>query len=160
MPEIDIKCTNRCYASFSPDEKKIVVASWDGYAKVAEWNEKKHVFEEVATLMIPDEYPSEVSTAVFSPPTKRYPEGGRFILTSSWDNTARVWDACSYELVSTIHSRSGFEVWGVDLTETSGLSKNAMEILQEYGAKVDSALLKSDDCLKERSKRLRMEHNR
>jgi len=160
VPEIDIKCTNRCYASFSPDEKKIVVASWDGYAKVAEWNEKKHVFEEVATLMIPDECPGEVSTAVFSPPTKRCPEGGRFILTSSWDNTARVWDACSYELVSTIHSRSGFEVWGVDLTETSGLSKNAMEILQEYGAKVNSALLKSADRPKERSKRLRMEHNR
>ena len=134
----------RFSASFSPDEKKIVVASWKGNAQVWKWNENKETYEKAGCL---EGHSGRVSTAVFSPATADYNEG-KFILTSSWDNTAIIWDAQTYDPIHTIHSLPGLEVWGVDLTQIydkNDLDKETWGYLNEYGAIVDPSCLNDKD---------------
>lgn len=123
--------TGRSYASFCSNGRKIVVASWDGYAKVFEWNDNNKAYEPAAGGYL-DNHNANVSTAVFSP------KKGEYILISSWDNTAKIWDSTNYNLVDTISYYPGLEIWGIDLTKLRNpedLSENARLILDRYGAK-------------------------
>ncbi|MBA2592259.1 MAG: hypothetical protein H0U97_08375 [Gammaproteobacteria bacterium] len=66
-------------ASFSPDGKRVVTASWDKTARVWDADTGKPVGE-------PMTHGNMVVSASFSPDGKR-------VVTASWDKTARVWDA-------------------------------------------------------------------
>ena len=108
------------------------------------WNENKEIYEKAGCL---EGHSGRVSTAVFSPATSDYNEG-KFILTSSWDNTAIIWDAQTYDPIHTIHSLPGLEVWGVDLTQIydkNDLDKETWGYLNEYGAIVDPSCLNDKD---------------
>ena len=142
---------NRSYASFSPDERKVVIASWDGYALVFEWNKKKNKYEMAKDGYL-NKHTSCISTAVFSPDKE-----GRFILTCSWDNTAIIWDSKTYKPLHTLHSKPGLEIWGIDLTnlyDINSLDKETWRILDEYGSLVDPNLLLDDNITVNPSKKL------
>ena len=66
-------------AAFSPDESRIVTASYDKTARV--WDAKSG-----AALLTLQGHDNRVTSAAF------IPDGSR-IVTASWDSTARVWDA-------------------------------------------------------------------
>ncbi len=51
-------------------------------------------------LVLPVGHTSSVSTAAYSP-------DGRYIVTASWDNTAKIWDASGGKLLSELKGRTG-----------------------------------------------------
>jgi WD40 repeat protein len=69
------------FAAFSPDQSRIVTASWDKTARI--WDTATG--KEIRVLR---GHQGELSSAMFSP------DGSR-ILTASTDRTARIWDAAS-----------------------------------------------------------------
>ena len=50
--------------------------------------------------MLPVGHTSSVSTAVYS-------TDGKFIVTASWDNTAKIWDATEGKLLSDLKGHTG-----------------------------------------------------
>lgn len=85
-------------ASFSPDGRRIVTASWDRTAKV--WDAETGVLQ--LTLAGHD---YGVMNAAFSP-------DGALIVTASKDNTAKVWNAHDGQMLHTLIGHSD-EVWNV-----------------------------------------------
>src|SRR5260370_19291 len=80
-------------AKFSPDGKRIVIASQDGTARV--WDAQSGL-----ALSEPLKHSAPVSSAEFSPDGKR-------IVTAWQDGTARVWDAQSGQALSEPLKHSG-----------------------------------------------------
>ncbi len=79
-------------ASFSPDGKRIVTASWDDTAML--WDAETG--EVTDTLK---GHSNSVRSASFSPDGKR-------IVTASWDDTAMLWDAETGEVTDTLKGHS------------------------------------------------------
>jgi len=66
-------------ATFSPDGRKILSASWDNTIRIWDANTGQCIDTLIG-------HTSSVKSAVFSP-------DGKFIASASWDNTIRIWDA-------------------------------------------------------------------
>jgi hypothetical protein len=81
-------------ASFSPDGRSIVTASWDNSARI--WNTTTGVAEK----HLVGGHTSYVNSAVFSPQ-------GEYVLTASDDRTAILWNPETREVVRTFDGHNG-----------------------------------------------------
>jgi WD40 repeat protein len=102
--------------AWSPDGTRIVTASWDNTAKVWDINKgnKVHALKEDYRTVVTFAGGTEVftlkghtghlSSAAFSP-------DGTRIVTTSWDNTAKVWDASTGAELLTFKGHTNQVMW-------------------------------------------------
>ena len=115
--------------AFEPNGKRVLMSIGRGNAIMYYYTKN---FKQIGKMNM---HKDNIVSIVFSPDCRN-------ILTGSEDDTAKVWDAETFECLHTIHNVPGLEVLGVDfrhLHPDSRLSTETKERLYEYGAIVDES---------------------